>query len=483
MRNRVWALAVVVLTAFGTAVVSAVAMPAGASSGPTPSAPGWAAIPAAARLPIATALVRDHAAMSKSKALQQKRIEARAGRTNDFFAGYSGVAISGDTIVVGAPGRGGNRGIAFVFRRPASGWAHVKQVATLSASNGVAKDLFGRGVAIAGDTIAVAAPGHAVAANAGQGVIDVFVQPKHGWSGPLHESAVLTAGDGKAGDQLGYDAVAASGDTIVAGSSTHEVGTNLNQGAVYVFVRPRAGWSGHRDPATELLATDGRSGDYLSGEALDISGRTVVAGAGTHQVGANESQGAVYVFVRAAAGWPATHQQTSELTARHGSAGGYLGGTGVAVSGRTVVAGSTDLNVGGNGDQGVGYVFVRPKSGWPARRHESANLIASNGSANDQMGSGVAVSGNTVLMTAPGKGINGRKGQGAVYRFVSPANGWSGTRHQTAELVARDGRAFDSFGDRSVAMSGTTAVIGCSLHQVHSHPYQGAAYIFAPRLS
>ncbi len=71
------------------------------------------------------------------------------------------VAISGDTVVVGAPYTtvNGNayEGAAYVFVKPASGWQNIKLVATLTASDGQASYHFGNSVAISGDTIVVGA--------------------------------------------------------------------------------------------------------------------------------------------------------------------------------------------------------------------------------------------------------------------------------------------------------------------------------------
>jgi len=82
----------------------------------------------------------------------------------DMFA-YS-VAISGDRIVVGAPEEdsdGSNEvdnsaftaGAAYVFVRDETSWS---QQDYLKASNAGAGDMFGYSVAISGDTILVGAP-------------------------------------------------------------------------------------------------------------------------------------------------------------------------------------------------------------------------------------------------------------------------------------------------------------------------------------
>jgi uncharacterized protein (TIGR03437 family) len=65
-----------------------------------------------------------------------------------------------------------------------------------------------------------------------------------------------------------------------------------NLGAAYVFVRSGTTWSEQQ----KLTALDGKSGDFF-GASVAIDGNTVVAGAAGADVGANEDQGAAYVFV------------------------------------------------------------------------------------------------------------------------------------------------------------------------------------------
>jgi len=66
-------------------------------------------------------------------------------------------------------------------------------------------------------------------------------------------------------------------------------------------------------------------------------------------------------------------------------------------------------------------VFVRPAGGWNGALTESAKL-APNGTPPDGFGQSVAVSGDTIVVAAPG----------AAYVFVKPAGGWSGSLKESA---------------------------------------------------
>ena len=89
--------------------------------------------------------------------------------------------------------------------------------ARLTASDGTANDAFGSNVAVSGDTVVVGAFGDDIGSNSGQGSAYVFVRPAGGWSGPLQESAKLIASDGEASASFGIS-VAVSGDTVVVGA-------------------------------------------------------------------------------------------------------------------------------------------------------------------------------------------------------------------------------------------------------------------------
>jgi hypothetical protein len=173
---------------------------------------------------------------------------------------------------------------------------------------------------------------------------------------PFVQQAELTASDGAGEDGLGFS-VAVSGNTIVAGAPSHEVGANEKQGAVYVFRMPASGWANATQSA-KLTASDGTEADEL-GYSVAASGSTIVAGARFHRVGVNTRQGAAYVYTMPAAGW-ANATETAELAASDGAEGDQLGYS-VAASGSTIVAGAP-LHIGANGEQGVAYVSTNPPS-------------------------------------------------------------------------------------------------------------------------
>jgi hypothetical protein len=342
------------------------------------------------------------------------------------------------------------------------------QQAELSASNGAEGDQLGYSVAVSGSTIVAGAPFHKVGTNLYQGAAYVFTPRSGKWANTT-QTAELTASDGAEEDSLGYS-VAISGDTIVAGAPYHEVGSNTRQGAAYVFTMPAGGWVNSTQTA-ELTASDGAGGDQL-GYTVAIAENTVVAGAPFHKVGSNANQGAAYVFTTQGE-WENT-TQTAELTASDGAGGDQLGYT-VAIAENTVVAGAPFHKVGSNANQGAAYVFTAPPGGW-ASTNQSAELTASDGAENDQLGYAVAIAENTVVAGAPRHMVGSNTSQGAAYVFTMPAGGWENTT-QTAELTASDGGQSDQLGS-SVAISDGTIVAGAPYHDLGSNLFQGMTYLF-----
>jgi len=149
--------------------------------------------------------------------------------------------------------------------------------------------LLGWPVAIEGDTIVAGASGDDFDEVLGQGSAYVYEKPDGGWA-DMNETAKLVASDGSEGDRLGVG-LAISGNRIAVGASGADSGDAVDQGAVYVFERPAAGWSGVRREYTKIIAGDGESLDGF-GYSISAAGDLLLVGA--PDVAA--SRGAAYMF-------------------------------------------------------------------------------------------------------------------------------------------------------------------------------------------
>lgn len=141
-------------------------------------------------------------------------------------------------------------------------------------------------------------------------------------------------------------------------------------------------------------------------------------------------------------------------------------GTSVAVDGNIAIIGAPFDDVGPNVDQGSAYIFVRNGSTWDLQ----AQLNASDGSAGDQFGISVGISGDTAIIGADGSHFS----RGSAYIFVRRGTSWS----QQSHLTASDGLQADHFG-WSVAISLESVVIGAYGDDIGSQVDRGSAYVFA----
>jgi hypothetical protein len=392
----------------------------------------------------------------------QFSLSAGGGRTGDLFG--SAVAVSKNVIVVGAPFRTVNghkrQGAAYVFVKPASGWGHAKVTAVLTIAKGRAFDYFGAAVAIAGNTIAVSAPFVSSGSNVHQGAVYLFTKPAAGWGALHHPTGRLFPSDRNAQDTFG-GALAGSGNTFVVGAPLHVVGQHPKQGSAYVFTRPAGGWMKHTVQTAELSPAAGSAGEEI-GYAVAISGRTVVAGAPYVKVAGHVGAGAAFAFTEPSTGWrDSTH--AAELTLSHPASAQYVGYS-VGVSGSTVAVGAPDTTVGSHKLQGAGYVFVKPSSGGWQDAHQSATLTVTPGNPGAYFGEGIAASGTRIAGTGFG-----------LLSVFSRGGGWHGTQHQQAQLSGPD--SLDFLG-KAVAMSGSTIVAGAPTQTVGRHLGQGAIYVY-----
>ena len=229
-----------------------------------------------------------------------------------FFEDSNTTGVNGDQ----ADNSALSSGAAYVFVRSGGVWS---QQAYLKASNSEAFDQFGISVAVSGDTVVVGASSedsNATGVNGDQadnsanayGAAYVFVRSGGVWS----QQAYLKASNSGANDQFGIS-VAVSSDTVVVGGyfeDSNATGVNGNQadnsalssGAAYVFVRSGGVWS----QQAYLKASNSGAGDQF-GWSVAVSGDTVAVGAyleASSATGVNGNQadnsaadaGGAYVF-------------------------------------------------------------------------------------------------------------------------------------------------------------------------------------------
>jgi hypothetical protein len=195
------------------------------------------------------------------------------------------VAVSGDTIVVGAPDAGSTVGAAYVFVRSGSTWTQQQK---LTVDIGNFSAYFGSAVAISRDTVVVGAFG--AGGTIPPGYAYVFTRGGITWA--LQQR--LSASDGEPSDLFGQS-VAISNGTIVVGNYPEDTGDpNVpprKTGSAYVFHYGGSGWTQQQ----QLRASDGVPGDFF-GSAVAVSNVAMLVGAFRDDTPAGVDAGSAYVF-------------------------------------------------------------------------------------------------------------------------------------------------------------------------------------------
>jgi hypothetical protein len=277
------------------------------------------------------------------------------------------VALSGNTLVVGAPaeqscatGINGNQadnncngsGAVYVFTRSNNVWTQEAYVKESTTRPGAA--LFGMTVALDGDTLAVPS----------WGAVHVFTRTAGVWS----QQASVTASDTLRSDRYGAS-IALKGDTFMVGApddASCATGINGNQsdngcpfsGAVYVFTRMNNLWS--QVAYVKAIPPGPPECCVWLGGSLAFDGTTLAVGAGDNNCGtgfnpspiSNEchASGAVYLFTRTATSWA----QRAYVKAPNPGGWDFFGSQGLAIAGNTLAVGATSEDscaTGINGNQ------------------------------------------------------------------------------------------------------------------------------------
>ncbi len=394
---------------------------------------------------------------------QQQKPTASDAAENDRF-GYS-VAVSGDTAVVGAylDDHGGNddAGAAYIFVRNQGGADQWGQVAKLTADDAAERDYFGQSIAISGDTIVVGAPRDDDGGN-NSGSAYVFARNQ---GGPDYWGQVkkLTASDATADDEFGCS-VSISGDTVVVGAP-YDGDAGSSSGSAYVFARNQGG-PDYWGQVQKLTASDAEAGDSF-GRAVAISGDTVVVGAYLDDHGGHDTAGSAYVFTRNHGG-PDIWGQVTQMTADDAAVGDWFGHA-VAISGDTVVVGAPINDI----SSGSAYVFERNQGGkdnWG----QVQKLTAADAANYDYFGWAVSISVDTVV-TGAYSDNDGGNNSGSAYAFErnqGGADNWG----QVEKVTAHDTAEGDYFG-YAVSISGNVVVVGAPYDDDGGYS-SGSAYVY-----
>lgn len=294
----------------------------------------------------------------------------------------SGVAISGNYAIVGAPYKDvdfGSQGQAYIFRRDGASWI---EDTILVAPDGMLNNQFGRNVSISDSFAVIGVPNYDIVGSTNSGQVYVFRLTGDTWI----QDTVLAVLDETNIYSFG-SSVSISGDDLVIGAPYSLVGTNNAQGKVLIYQHSGGSWS--RD--TIVYNTGGGDEDRL-GSSVSISGDQIITGAPYATINTNTAQGQVLVFNRSANTWnlqSTIHASDGEESDRYG--------TSVSISGEYAVIGTPFKDVRENLNQGKAYIISLIGNSWS----EKSILVASDGAQGDRFGTQVTISGNQIMVGAP----------------------------------------------------------------------------------
>ena len=333
---------------------------------------------------------------------QQAVLRAGDGLAADRFG--TSVAISEDTIVVGAPDDDGafsNAGSAYVYVRSGTTWTLQQK---LTGSDSTADDEFGNAVAVAGDTVVVGAHFADLPSNSAAGSAYRFQRSGTVWT---QTQKLIPVGGVVLGDSFG-ESLALSGNKLAVGSSTGDI-PQTGAGSVYVYSDSAGAYL--LDQRLSIPA--GNNGD-LFGFSVSMEGNTLIGGARENAPSVGQTAyGAAYVFEFDGAAW----NLQQKLIAPDGASFDRFGWS-VSVSNNVVAVGAREDDTVVGVDAGSVYIFTRAGTVWTYQQKLEPNDTF-NG---DRFGSSVALAFGELIVGAAEKALS-PSGQGAAYYFSSAVSG------------------------------------------------------------
>jgi len=382
--------------------------------------------------------------------LRAQAVKLTAGDASERAFFGSAVALSGDHLVVGAPGGEADTGAAYVFfNDPVEGWT---QQATLTADIPATGDAFGFSVDIDGAFLVVGAPGDDDGGS-DAGAAYVFVKDAEGrWT----RQAKLTANDAALEDRLGYG-VALSGIFVIAGAPGHDDGA-FDTGAAYAFTFDGQTWQ-QQDKFSAFSADEG---DFF-GEAVALDDDTALLGAPNADEPRGRDTGLAFVFVRSGPTW----LERATLTASNAASDRHFGAT-VALGTeplRDVPFALVGAPGAGGSSAGSAYVFADREMVWTQVAQLAPDVVV----AGSHFGTSVALNGDEAVVGAEDADA-GTPYPGAVHLFSEDAfNDWP----RQATLRAPGAEIFG----KAVALSDAYLVVGAPA-EARAAEGEGAVYVY-----
>ncbi len=369
--------------------------------------------------------------------LMQVQVEVNYVEVQGDFA--SAIGCSNNIAVVGAPNQASG-GIPGAGRAYLDNALTGAQLATLSDPAPVQNGQFGFSVGISGNLAVVGAPSNMPGGLHAEGTAYVFNVTTWTLVATLNDPAPAE------GNNFG-SSVAISGTKAVVGSP----GANGGAGVAFVFDATTGNW-------VATLANPAPLPMIHMGFSVAISNNLAIVGVPQADPGGITDAGIAHVFDAT------TGVLNKTLNNPTPTAGDNFGGS-VAIDGNTAVVGAPFASPGGMAETGSAFIFDATTGS------SMATLGSPTPAAGHNFGESVAISGNTVMVGAPGASSGEATIQALAY-FFDLSIGINLGSVGDPGLVLSDDFA------HAVALDGNVAVVGAPKADPGGVTDAGAAYCY-----
>jgi hypothetical protein len=401
--------------------------------------------------------------------------------TNKQFG--SALAVSGNYAVVGAadiPGGPTGCNCAYVFEKTNGNWIQKQK---LLASDNITGSNFGHSVAISRNTIIVGAPN----AESNTGAAYIF---KRNTSGNWVEEKKIVAPDKGAGDLFGTSVsitpVYDRGDesyAVIGAPGDADYGTQvIGAGTVYFFSNLPGEWQILNKTAPVVGTYFDRNENAGFGSSVSISGTYAVVGAPFEKkdtTGSNslEGAGAAYIFKRNPHG---AFELLHKIVNWDRAAGDQFGYS-VSLNGDKMVIGAPFEDEDARQEStllsaGSAYVFQKMDDG---RWWWTEKLITPARMRGDNFGNSVCISGDMIIVGAPTAdefAVTNKLNSGAAYLFKLSLDSLSSGWRYIEKIISTDIAANDWFG-YAVGIDNSIIIVSSPFHD-----NAGAIYSFGKKI-
>ena len=255
------------------------------------------------------------------------------------------------------------------------------------------------------------------------------------------------------------NSVSVSGTYAIIGAPGDDVGPNANQGSASIFQFNGTNWIFIQ----KIIDGFGAAGDAF-GSSVCISGDYAIVGSYLDDVGAALDQGSVSIYQLTGSNW-ILQNKLSDPT---GTANDNLGET-VSIAGNYAVAGEPADDVGANTNQGSVLIFQLSAGNWSILN----KINDVSGQPNDFFGASVGLTTTYLIVGIQGDDVFANINQGSANIYQLSGGIWGFMQ----KITDASGLANDFFG-YSVAISGSSAIVGSYQDDVGANSNQGSALIF-----